>query len=152
MRHLHPMKYLLLFYNAYARSLISYGLLGYGSAGKTNLEMLQNAQRRIIRAIFHKQNQHSLKDIIDAYHIHTVFDLYVLVQELFEEVFKQIRIEPSLHFLQVEKEQPRLKTRFTEKVRGGSLGLVRYCIYAGNVFDSAPWANGYIFWRLLKIL
>ena len=56
-RHLYPMKYLLLFYIAYARSLISYGLLVYGSAAKTNLEMLENAQRRIIRAIFFKQKQ-----------------------------------------------------------------------------------------------
>ena len=77
-RHLYLMKCLLLFYNAYARSLISYGLLVYGSAAKTNLEMLENAQRRIIRAIFFKRKQHSLKDIMDAYHIHTVFDLYVL--------------------------------------------------------------------------
>ena len=107
------MKCLLLFYNAYARSLISYGLLFYGSAAKTNLEMLENAQRRIIRAIFFKQKQHSLKDIIDAYHIHTVFDLYVL--EVFKEVFKQIGIESPLHFRVVEKEQTRIKTRFSEK-------------------------------------
>ena len=107
------MKCLLLFYNAYARSLNTYGLLVYGSAAKTNLEALENAQRRIIRAIFFKQKQHSLKDMIDAYHIHTVFDLYVL--EVFKEVFKQIRIESPLHFLQVEKEQTRLKTRFSEK-------------------------------------
>ena len=92
------MKCPLLFYNAYARSLISYGLLVYGSLWQTNLEMLENAQRRIIRAIFFKQKQHSLKDIIDAYHFHPVFDLYVL--EVFDEVFKQIRIESSLHFLQ----------------------------------------------------
>ena len=107
------MKCLLLFYDAYARSLISYGLLFYGNVAKTNLEMLENAQRRIIRAIFFKQKQHSLKDIIDAYNIHTVFDLYVL--EVFKEIFKQIRLESPLHFLQVEKEQTRLKTRFSEK-------------------------------------
>ena len=93
--------------------MVSYGLLVYVSAAKTNTEMLENAQRRIIRAIFFKQNQHSLKDIIDAYHIHTVFDLYVL--EVFKEVFKQFRIKPSLHSLHVEKEQTRLKTRFSEK-------------------------------------
>ena len=38
---------------------------------------------------------------------------YVL--EVFKEVFKQFRIESPLHFLQVEKEQTRLKTRFSEK-------------------------------------
>ena len=111
-RHLYPMKCLLSFYNAYARSLISYGLLVYGSAAKTNLEMLENAQIKIIRAIFFKQKQHSLKDIIDDYHIHTVFDLYVL--EVLKEVFKQNRIETPLHLLQIEKEQTRLKTRLSE--------------------------------------
>ena len=60
-------------------------MLVYGSAAKTNLEMLENAQRRIIRAIFFKQKQHSLKDIIAVYHIHTVFELYVL------EVFKSFQ-------------------------------------------------------------
>ena len=99
-RHLYPMKCLLLSHKAYARSLISYGLLVYGSAAKTYLEMLENAQRRIIRAIFFKQKQ-NLKDIIEAYHIHTVFDLYVL--EVFKEVLKQIRIDSLLYFLQVEK-------------------------------------------------
>ena len=112
-RYLYPMKCRLLFYNEYARSLISYGFLVYDSAAKTSLEMLENAQRRIIRAISFKQKQHSLKNIIDAYHIHTLFDLYVL--EVFKEVFKQIRIESPLHLLQVEKEQTRLKTRFSEK-------------------------------------
>ena len=57
-RHLYPMKCLLLFYNAYARSLISDGLLVNGSAAKTKLEMLENARRRIIRAVFFEQKQH----------------------------------------------------------------------------------------------
>ena len=98
-RRLYPMNCLLLFYNAHARSLSSYGLLLYGIAAKTDLEMLENAQRRIIRAIFSRQKQHSLKDILDAYHIHTVLDLYV--REVFKGVFKQLRIESPLHFLQV---------------------------------------------------
>ena len=79
------MKCLLIFYKVYARSLISYGLLVYCIAAKTNLKRLEIAQRRIIRAIFFKQKQHSLKDIIDAYHIHTVFDLYVI--DVSKEVF-----------------------------------------------------------------
>ena len=102
-RLLYPLKCLLLFYNVYARSLISYGLLVYGSAAKTNLKMLENAQRRSIQVTFVVQKQHSLKDNLDAYHIHTVFDFYVL--EVFKAVFKEIRKEAPLLFLQVEKEQ-----------------------------------------------
>ena len=37
------------------------------------------------------------------------------------------------------------KSRNAEKTERGPFGLVRYCIYAGNLFGSVPWANGYIF-------
>ena len=30
-----------------------------------------------------------------------------------------------------------------KKRKGGPSGLVRYCIYAGNLFGSVAWANGY---------
>ena len=51
-RDLYPRKCLLLFYNSFARSIISYGILVYGSAAKTNLKKIENAERRIFRAIF----------------------------------------------------------------------------------------------------
>ena len=51
-RDLYPRKCLLMFYNSFARSIISYGILVYGSAAKTNLKKIENAQRKIIRAIF----------------------------------------------------------------------------------------------------
>ena len=53
-------------------------------------------------------------DVLDAYHIHTMFDLYVL--EIFKEVFKHIRIESPQQFLQREKEQTEKKPRFSEKI------------------------------------
>ena len=54
-RHLYPLHCLLLFYKSYAKPLITYGLLNYGSTTKTNLQPIENAQRRIIRAMFFKK-------------------------------------------------------------------------------------------------
>ena len=54
-RHIYPRKCLLMFYNSFAKSVICYGLLVYGSAAKTNLQKIEYAQRRILRAIFFKK-------------------------------------------------------------------------------------------------
>ena len=56
-RDLYPIKALLSFYNSYAKSVISYGLIVYGRAAKTNLQNIEMAQRRIIRAIFFKKKR-----------------------------------------------------------------------------------------------
>ena len=42
-----------MFYHSYARSIISYCLLVYGSAAKTNIDLVEKAQRRIV-AFFEK--------------------------------------------------------------------------------------------------
>ena len=46
-RDIYPIKCLLLFYNAYAKSVICHGLLVYGRAAKTNLSKIEIAQRLI---------------------------------------------------------------------------------------------------------
>ena len=53
-RHLHPIRCLLMFYHSNARSIISYILLVYGSAAKTIIDLNEKAQRRILRAVFQK--------------------------------------------------------------------------------------------------
>ena len=93
-RHLYPTKYLLLFYNAYVKSIINYGLLVYGRAAKTNLERIELAQRRIIRAIFFKRKYDSLQEIIHKHRIFTVFELFVV--EVFNEVFRQLTSKSPL--------------------------------------------------------
>ena len=55
-RHFYPRKFLLMFYNSFAKSVIYYGLLVYGSAAKSNLQKTECAQRRILRAIFLKRS------------------------------------------------------------------------------------------------
>ena len=76
------------FYNAYARSVICYGLLIYGSAARTNLEKVEMAQRRIIRAILFKKKSDSLQDILRQTKLNTVFELFNL--DVFREIFNQL--------------------------------------------------------------
>ena len=64
MRHFYPLHGLLLFYNSYAKPLMLYGLFNYDSTSKTNLEPIDNAQKRIIRAIFFFKKSESLQNII----------------------------------------------------------------------------------------
>ena len=85
-RDFYPSKCLLNFYESYAKSVITYGLLVYGSARKSNLEEIEMAQRRIIRAIFFPKK-----------YVLTVFELYV--NETFCEVFPQIQSESPVTFL-----------------------------------------------------
>ena len=95
-RDMYPIKCLLNFYNAFAKSVITYGLLVYGSAAKTNLKKIENAQRRILRAIFFKNKYESVGPIFEKNSVLTVFELYAM--EVFREVFKQIKLESPLCF------------------------------------------------------
>ena len=64
---------LLMFYNSFAKSVLSYALISYGTAAKTNLMKVENAQRRILRAIFFRRKFDSLYKIWYGHKIQTVF-------------------------------------------------------------------------------
>ena len=49
--YMYPKKFLSTFYNCYAKTTISYGLLIYKSAHKSDSESIDQAQRRILKAI-----------------------------------------------------------------------------------------------------
>ena len=46
-----------MFYNLFAKYVISYALILYGTAAKTNLMKVENAQRRFLGAIFQAKVQ-----------------------------------------------------------------------------------------------
>ena len=50
-RYMHPVNCLLNFCSSFAKSIITYGLLVYGSAAKTNSKKIESAQRIFLRAI-----------------------------------------------------------------------------------------------------
>ena len=57
-----PQKVLISFHYAYAQSVITFGLINYGSTYKTNLEPIDKAQGRIFRAIFYRRQWDTLQD------------------------------------------------------------------------------------------
>ena len=65
-----------MFYNAYAESIITYGLLIYEAAAKTNLSRIESVQRKILRAIVFRKRQDSLQEILAMNKINTVYELF----------------------------------------------------------------------------
>ena len=55
---------LLMFYSSFAKSAISYALILYRTAAKTNLMKVENAQRRILRAILFQAKVRFLKQYL----------------------------------------------------------------------------------------
>ena len=83
-----------MFYNFFVKSIICSGLLVYGSAAKTNLQKIECAKRRILRAIFFKKKTDSMVNVLADHKILNVFELFMV--EVIHELFKQIRKESSL--------------------------------------------------------
>ena len=52
-----------LFYYTYAHSVVTYGLINYGSTYKANLEHIDETQRRILRALFYRRQWDTLQDV-----------------------------------------------------------------------------------------
>ena len=52
-----------MFYKSFAKSIVCYGLLVYGSAAQTNLQKIEYAQRRTLRAIFFKKKIDSMVNV-----------------------------------------------------------------------------------------
>ena len=96
-RDLYTKKHLLMFYKAFAESVIRYGLIIYGSALKTTLRSIDSAQRRILRAIYFKKKYDSLSQIYSTNCLSNVYEMFI--HEVFIEVFKQIRGESPHEFL-----------------------------------------------------
>ena len=95
-RELYPRKCLNLFYNSYAKSIISYGLLAYGATTKASIEPIEKAQRRIFPAMFFKKQSDSLLYIMEENQLKTVFELYM--NEFFHELINEIRGNSPFNF------------------------------------------------------
>ena len=86
----------------------------YGSAAKTSLKKIENAQRRIIRAIFFEKRSESISNLLLENKVLTVFELYM--EELVKELFKQLRNEtPQKFFPEKVAEKNKPTTRWSQK-------------------------------------
>ena len=104
---------LLLFYESYAKSVITYGLIVYGCTTKTNLIEIFNLQKRIFRAIFFKRKFDSLQSIMSKFKLLNIFEL--CVSEIFREVFLQLADKSVHKFLNKKEILARRVTRNTTK-------------------------------------
>ena len=89
-----------MFYKWFEKSIILYGLLIYGRSPKTNLEKIDNVQRRILRAIFFRNKYDSMLEILSRNKINTISELFV---QNSHDVFREVRLELPLKFLSFEE-------------------------------------------------
>ena len=88
---------MLTFHRSFAKSILTYGLLLYGSANKTDIQRLENCPRRIIRGVVFKRKIDSLRNIYERHNLLTVFEMYIY--EVFKELLKQLKSVSPLKFL-----------------------------------------------------
>ena len=71
------------FYNCYAKTLISYGLIAFGATSKSLLEKIFVMQKSFFKTICFKRKFEHASYIVHSFEIDTVFDLY------FRQIFKK---------------------------------------------------------------
>ena len=89
MREMFSPRCLLMFYKTTAKPMITFGVMVYSGTTMTNLEIIEKAQRKILRVFFYKMRCDSLQNIYERHNIITVHELYVV--ELVRELFRQLR-------------------------------------------------------------
>ena len=82
------------FYFYFAKSIIHYEVISYGSAAKTTLKISENVQRGIFTALFFKNKFNSLTNILLDNKILTVFELHII--EIVDELFNQLRNQSAV--------------------------------------------------------
>ena len=104
---------LLLFYESYVKSVITYGLIFYGCTTKTNMNEIFILQKRNFRAIFFKREFDSVQSIMSKFKLLNIFELYV--SEIFGDVFLQLADKSVNKFLNKKELLDRRVTRNTTK-------------------------------------
>ena len=94
---------LLQMYNNYAKPMISYGILAYGSAKKQN-SVLFCLQKRILKTIFFKKRGDHVCYLFKRYNVLSVFDLYFYA--VVKAILDQIAKVSPLNFLDVDSNRP----------------------------------------------
>ena len=113
--HLYRRKSLLMFYNSIAKSIITYGLLLYGTAYKTNMTKIEAVQGRILRAFFSKKKFDSLESVFADNKVLTVFELFQV--EILKELFRQLKCKSPRTLLQPnENSNPNYQTRLRKNM------------------------------------
>ena len=85
-------KHLPIFYEAYAESIINFGVIIYGCTYRSYLQDISNFQKLIVRSILSFIKKfNSVSEIFLIEKIFSVFDLYAYISAVFFELFERIR-------------------------------------------------------------
>ena len=120
-RHLYPRKSLLMFYNSFAKSVITCGIPLYGTTYKTNFSIIETVQRRILRAIFFKKKLESLEKVFADNKTLAEFELFMI--EILRELFRQLKFESPRILIQPH----RSRFNVPDKVAKKYLSALTYC-------------------------
>ena len=90
-------------YNSYAKPMISYVILAYGSA-KKKLTSIFCLQKRILKTSFFKKRRDHVCYLFKRYNALSIFDLYF--DALVKEILYQIAKVSPLSFLDVDSNRP----------------------------------------------
>ena len=116
-RYCFSRKVLLRFYGAYAKPIISYGLLIYGCTRESVLKQIHLMQKRIMRTIFFKKREESVSELFIKHKVSTIYELYL--EGNFKETIYQIYGWSTIKYLDFENQTLQ---RFT---RSQCAGLLR---------------------------
>ena len=129
---MYPKKCLSTFDNSCARTIISYGLLIYGSAQKSDWESIDRAQRRILRAFCFQKKFDSLGDFYQQTKILTIHEMFI--KEIVCEVINPLRSIFPLDF------RDEVDNRNMYETRGSVKGLLPI-VYSRTVTKSKSLKN-----------
>ena len=104
-----------MFYNSFAKSIITYGLLIYGRSAKRNSEQIDSVQKRLLRARFFRKKIRVNAGKIVQKQKNTIFQLFI--KEVVHEVSRELRLESPLELLNFEE-----KLKFLQERRWESKG------------------------------
>ena len=99
---------LLIFYNAYVKSTMEYGLLIYGNTYKTHLDEIYKMQKIICKAIFFKRKTDVIRNIMTKYHLLTVYEVFA--NNIFKFMFDELR-KPESTYLKLDSLSNHCETR-----------------------------------------
>ena len=111
-RDIYPIKCLMSFYNAYARSVICYVLLFMGAQREQTLKKLKWHKGELLEPCYSKKYD-SLQDILRQTKLNTVFELFIV--DVFREIFNQLRTNGTTKFSKLVAETKHQKTEDRKK-------------------------------------
>ncbi|KOB51873.1 putative RNA-directed DNA polymerase [Operophtera brumata] len=115
LRHIKDTQLLKSVYYCLGQSIVSYGILGWGGAGKTFILQLERAQRAIIKVLLSKPYLYPTNRLYNDFEVLTVRQLYIKTTTLTQH---RLPCDPSrvnIRRCDVVYKTPKYRTKFSHK-------------------------------------